>query len=219
MRDGAVVLAVLLAVLIAAPAFGQSPAASCRTIHVVDNGWHTGIIIPARDFAPTRFLGSDYFKGKDWLEFGWGDAEFYQSKETSVGLALRALLWPTETVMHVYGFNGVPTRVFGKNKVVTLRLSEPGYRKLLDGLRGGFARDADGRVMPLKRGLYGRSHFYQGTGSYSAMRTCNTWIAEVLAAGGVAIDPDDAARVSDVMWQLRRLPASDCRKSAPAVDR
>jgi len=219
MRDGAVALAVLLAVLIAAPAFGQNPAASCRTTYVVDNGWHTGIIIPARDFAPARFLGSDYFKGKDWLEFGWGDAEFYQAKEISAGLALRALFWPTEAVMHVYGFNGAPTRVFRKNQVVTIQLSEPGYRRLLDGLRGGFARGTDGQVVPLKPGLYGRSHFYRGVGSYSVMRTCNTWIAEVLAAGGVAIDPDDAARASDIMWQLRRLPAGDCRKSAPAVDR
>ncbi len=219
MRDGAVVLAVLLAVLIAVPAFGQSPVASCRTVHVVDNGWHTGIIIPTRDFAPRRFLGSDYFKGKDWLEFGWGDAEFYQSKETSAGLALRALFWPTETVMHVYGFNGTPTRVFRKKQIVTLRLSEPGYRKLLGGLRGGFARGTGGQVIPLKPGLYGRSHFYRGTGSYSAMRTCNTWIAEVLAAGGVDIDPDDAARASDVMWQLRRLPTNDCPKPVPADNR
>lgn len=212
MRDGAAALAVLLAVLIAAPAVAQNLPVSCRTFHVVDNGWHTGIIIPARDFAPARFLGSDYFKGKEWLEFGWGDAGFYQAKEISAGLAMRALFWPTETVMHVYGFNGVPMRVFGKNKVIALRLPEAGYRKLLDGLRGGFARGSGGRVLPLKRGLYGRSHFYRGTGSYSVMRTCNTWIAEVLAAGGIAIDPDDTARSSDLMWQLRNLPAEGCAK-------
>ena len=146
MRDGAAALAVLLAVLFAAPAFAQNLPASCRTLHVVDNGWHTGIIIPARDFAPARFLGSDYFKGKDWLEFGWGDAGFYQAKEITAGLALRALFWPSEAVMHVYGFNGVPMRVFGKNKVVALRLPEAGYRKLLDGLRGGFARGSGGQV-------------------------------------------------------------------------
>lgn len=216
MRGGAAVLAVLLALLFAAPAFAQNLPASCRTLHVVDNGWHAGIIIAARDFAPARFLGSDYFKGKDWLEFGWGDAGFYQAKEISAGLALRALFWPSEAVMHVYGFNGLPMRVFGKNKVVALRLPEAGYRKLLDGLRGGFARGSGGRVMPLKRGLYGRSHFYRGTGSYSVMRTCNTWIAEVLAAGGVAVDPDDAARSSDLMWQLRRLPADGCPRPVPA---
>ncbi len=210
MRHAAVAMAVLWAVLTAAPIFGQGLPASCRTVHVVDNGWHTGIIVPARDFPHARELGTDYFRGKQWLEFGWGDAEFYQAKEISAGLALRALFWPTEAVMHVYGFNGDPARVFRKNKIVALHLTEPGYRKLLDGLRGGFARDARGQVTPLKPGLYGRSHFYRGTGSYSVMRTCNTWIAEVLAAGGVAIDPDDAARASDVMWQLRRLPKGRC---------
>jgi uncharacterized protein (TIGR02117 family) len=213
MRVGAVALAVLWAVLTAAPVFGQSRPASCRTVHVVDNGWHTGIIIPARNFAPARFLGSDYFKGKEWLEFGWGDAGFYQAKDISAGLALRALFWPTEAVMHVYGFNGAPPRVFRKNQLVTLHIPASGYRKLLDGLRGGFARGTAGQVIPLKPGLHGRSHFYRGTGSYSVMRTCNTWTAEVLAAGGVAIDPDDAARASDVMWQLRRLPQDGCPQS------
>lgn len=41
----------------------------------------------------------------EWLEFGWGDEGFYRTERVSAGLALRALAYPTASVMHVYTTN------------------------------------------------------------------------------------------------------------------
>lgn len=210
----AMALTVLMAVTVAGgaagAALGSDAKTPCRTVYVVDNGWHTGIIVAAADFRPRRFLGADYFRGKTWLEFGWGDAGFYQAKEITAGLAMQALFWPTDSVMHLFGFNGMPERVFRRNELITLRLPETGYQRLLRGLKEGFATDAAGKVQPMKPGLYGRSHFYKGTGSYSILRTSNTWNAEVLLAAGVAVEPEEAARASDLMGQLQESPANEC---------
>ena len=188
------------------------PAASakCRAVYVADHGWHTGIAVRAVDFDPAGDLLSNNLPGAEWLEFGWGDAAFYQAEEPSFGLAVWALMTPTEAVMHVHGFDAPPPERFRAAEVVRLWLSEAGYARLMRRLRADFTRDAVGRVVPLGPGFYRRSHFYKAEGSYSLVRTCNRWTAEALAAGGVAIDPGDSTRASDVMQQLEALAGRPC---------
>jgi uncharacterized protein (TIGR02117 family) len=204
-------LALSIVALALAPA--HSDAASCRTIYVAGHIRHASIIVDRRDFDPLRSLGAPAFLSKDWLEFGWGDADFYQAKGDDVLLGLKALLLPTDTVVHVHGFNGSPASNFPKSEVIELHLADAGYAGLLGFLRGSFARDAAGKAKPLGPGLYGLSEFYEGTGTYSLFNTCNTWAARALAAGGFPIDPDDIGTVTQFLDQVRGRTVAGC----PAV--
>ena len=200
----------LLPLLTAAGETQSDVSANCRAVYVADHGWHTGIAVRAVDFDPADKFLADKLQGAKWLEFGWGDAAFYQAEEPSFGLAFKALLTPTEAVMHVHGFDAPPSERFESSKLVRLWLSEAGYDQLLRRLRTDFTRDAAGRVIPIRSGLYWRSYFYRAEGSSSLVRTCNDWTAEVLAVGGVAIDPRDATRASNVMQQLKGLAGGTC---------
>lgn len=188
----------------------SSPAESCRTVYVADHGWHTGLIFPAQDFKPRTSLRTTFFDEKRWIEVGWGDAAFYQAEEATFGMAVAALFSPTEAVMHVYGFDGTPVRNFPSSKVARVQMSDAGYRKMLAFVRNGFTRDADGTPSPIKRGQYGRSYFFHAEGTYSLFRTCNTWNAEALEAGGVAINPLSAATSGDLMDQIAALDGGGC---------
>lgn len=209
--------AVLLVAGAAAHAAGP-PALSdgCRRVYVADHGWHTGLIILRQDYDSRASLRTTYFDGKRWLEFGWGDAAFYQAEEMSIGLALRALFVPTDTVMHVYGFDGDPVRNFPNSETLSVRVTEAGYRRMLDFIRAAFARDDAGQLAPLGRGLYGLSLFYRANGTYSLERTCNTWTAEALQAAGVAIDPAEAATSGGVMSQLQEIGPTVCADPPPS---
>lgn len=182
-----------------------TPATDCRTVYVADHGWHTGLMVLAQDFKPRASLRTTFFDDKRWIEVGWGDAAFYQAEETSFTLALRALFSPTDAVMHVYAFDPAPNTNFPESTVKPVRMTAAGYRKLLAFVQAGFTRDADGEPTPVKRGLYGRSYFFKGEGSYSLDRTCNTWTAEALQAGGVIIDPSEATTSGGVMDQIAAL--------------
>lgn len=185
-------------------------AARCKTIYVGGHTRHASIIIDRRDFDPVKTLDTLDFNGKYWLEFGWGDADFYRAKGEDILLGLKALLFPTGAVMHVHGFNGSPASNFPKSEIIELRLTPAGYDRLLAFIRSSFARGADGKTIPLDKGLYGLSRFYEGTGTYSMFDTCNTWVAKALAAGGFPIDPADVGTVGQFLEQVRGKTAAGC---------
>ncbi len=175
---------------------------------------HASIIVDRRDFDPAQSIGSPEFTSKDWLEFGWGDADFYQADGEGILLGLKALLWPTAAVMHVYGFDGAPAASFPKSEVLALDLTADGYARLLAFLRSAFTRDAAGRVKRLGPGLYGLSFFYAGEGRYDAFHTCNTWTAEALAAAGFPIDPSDIGTLGQFMDRVRGKMHAACGAGA-----
>lgn len=187
-----------------------SAAARCKTLYVGGHARHASVIVDRRDFDPVKSLGTFDFNGKYWLEFGWGDADFYQATGEDILLGLKALLFPTGAVMHVHGFNGSPASNFPKTEIIEMRFTAEGYERLLAFIRESFAHDPDGKTIPLGKGLYGLSRFYRGTGTYSMFNTCNTWTAKALAAGGFPIDPADVGTVGQFLEQVHGKTAPGC---------
>jgi uncharacterized protein (TIGR02117 family) len=159
-----------------------------RTIHVVSHGWHTGIILSRRDLDE-RFGFLDRHLGQSpYYEFGWGEADFYQAERNTVMLALKALFWVNDTVMHVVAVTSAPEAYFPGERVVELRVSKTGLSRLERSLHASFRFDGNGRPYPLGRGLYGDSRFFRGEGHYLFTNTCNRWTARMLSAAGVPMD-------------------------------
>lgn len=190
-------------------------AAPCRSVYILRHEWHAGIIVDRRDVGAEYGLNAPDLLANEWLEFGWGDADFYQTPDAGLLLGLKAIFLQNDSVMHVHAFDGKPERVFPQSEVVAVRLPAEGHARLLTFVRASFKRDAAGRVRRLGPGLYGLSYFYEGEGAYHAFRTCNTWVAEALAAGGFPIDPSGIVTVGQLMDGLRGKTAKGC-KSAEA---
>ena len=120
--------------------------------------------------------------------------------------------------MHVVGFNSPPARAYPSRETLALKLTPTGYRAVLTYIKDSFARGPDERPALSKDRDDGRSAFYKARGSYSILRTCNTWLAEALAEGGLPLAPEEAARAEDLMVQLKGLQWDGCRASREEVE-
>lgn len=198
-------------------------------IYVTSNGYHTGIALPRAALAeyaggrgyPALIAVTQRFAAYDWIEFGWGDAEFYRLTprvgDLSLPVALRALFWPgNASALHVVGISGDPARAFESAELVLVPLSRNGFDQMLQKLDATFVPPQGGALADLGRGLYGPSLFYPANGSFSALRLCNHWIGELLGAAGLPTTPVletvPAGLMLNLRWRAGLLPLS---RSAP----
>jgi uncharacterized protein (TIGR02117 family) len=192
------------------------PGARTIEIVVVSNGYHAGIALPRAALAefasgrgyPALIAVVERFAAYEWIEFGWGDREFYRSVPTvgdlSLGLALRALFRPGNVaVLHVVGLGDDPARVFLSAELVRVPLSTTGFDQLLARLDDTFVPPRAGALSDLGPGLYGPSLFYPANGSFSVFRVCNHWLDELLGAAGLPTAPVLATIPAGLLLGLR----------------
>jgi uncharacterized protein (TIGR02117 family) len=163
-----------------APMACRSP----RALVLVSHGWHTGIVLERKDLvrlvpALARDIGQEGL-----VEIGWGEERFYQARQTSVGMALRALLQPNPSVLQVVPFPGPAREYFKHSELTEIRLEEERYGALVAFVAATFTRTPAQGVIPLSPSLYGSGWFYRAEGSFHAFNTCNTWVAKALAETG-----------------------------------
>src|ERR1043165_4504423 len=166
------------------------PDAGRVDVVLISNGYHTGLALPRAALAefasgrgyPALIAVTQRFAAFEWIEFGWGDREFYQSVPTigdlSLLLALRALFSSDRSVLHVVGLGGDPASVFTGADLVRIPLSRNGFDQMLAKLDATFVPPQAGMLPDLGRGLYGPSLFYPANGTFSLFRLCNHWIAD-----------------------------------------
>ena len=173
-----------------------------HTAYVVSNGWHTGIVLRRNDLGPGRVPEAADFPRAAWLEFGWGDREYYPARRTTPGMALAAALAPSPAVMHMAARDAPPRTRPGALEVVAVRLSTAGLDRLAAGIHASFDRPPGGRAESVAPGLYRHSLFYPARGRFHLFNTCNSWTARRLYAAGVAIDPAGVLTAGDLMGRL-----------------
>ena len=185
--------------------FPPAAAAPCKTIHVVSHGWHTGVIISRADISTNIWPAQRDFAPFESVEVGWGDDGFYRCDKITLAITLKALFWPTPSVLQVVGFNGPPEREFPESQVIRVELSPEGFKRLCIFIDRAYARTAAGRAIPLGPGLYGTSEFYRANGSYYFPKTCNSWTASALRSAGCPMTPLWSVTAGSVMSQARRF--------------
>jgi uncharacterized protein (TIGR02117 family) len=192
---------------------GIHPALALQ-VYVVSHGWHTGLVVPADTVSDRLPQLKTRFPDASYIEFGWGDHDFYTAKEITVSLALHSILIPTDSVMHAVALPTTPDEYFIGSEVNSLCLDTEDYMSLIDHIVSGFSRDSDGLVDELDAGIYGDSQFYTGHGNYHLFNTCNKWTAQGLAAAGLEIWPSFILRAESVMTSIDDAHArgypSDC---------
>jgi len=171
------------------PVLEEKDTIADNAIYVVSHGWHTGIVVPRdRLLENIPELRTRFNYGK-YLEIGWGDKGFYQAKEITSGLTIRAIFWPTDSVVHVVSVPASPLESFPQSEVRKLCLSQNQVESLGKFISGSFQRAQSGSIVSLKNGIYGDSQFYAGKGSFYLTNTCNKWTAKGLRSAGYDISP------------------------------
>ena len=180
-----------------------------RLIHVTSNGWHTAIVVPAPALVAMGAIPElEDFSGAAFLEFGWGDRTYYPANEKTLGMTLSAALVSTPAVMHVARHQAPPRNDSGY-EVISVGLTEEGFRRLAKTLAAEFERPVDGRAEAISRGLYPHSYFYRAHGDFHLFNTCNTWTARMLSASGVALSPSGIVTADKLMSRLRTALAAE----------
>ncbi len=166
------------------------PEGESVTIHIVSNGYHTGLLLPASadgidlslTFRPTDLPDPDL--AGNFLLFGWGDRDFYLETETwadvKPGTAVTALFGSGQSLLHVDHVQAVAELPGAK----PIRVSRAEYRKLVADISSFATLGPDG--YPIRQPGYGSLDvFYEAKGRYSLFTTCNVWTSDRLAAAGV----------------------------------
>lgn len=175
-----------------------------HTVHVMSNGWHTAIVVWRADMVVTGVLPeADDFPGAAFLEFGWGDQEYYPASDKSASMALRAALTPSPAVMHMAGLDRAPGLIYPDDEVVSLALTKGEFANLASSVARSFRRSGGNPAEPVSPGLYPNSKFYPAHGSFYLFNTCNTWTAKQLREAGVDLSPAGVITADDLMTRLR----------------
>lgn len=181
-------------VLYALVAIGLSVLPTCpqpvgcparQTIYIGSNGIHLSIILPRR-LVPERLPGLDRLPQQaEFVSFGWGDRQFFQQTPTwedlSFSVALKAIFWPTEAVLHVNGhartYDSWYSLALCPNQVDSLR------HYIMDTFQ---YRDEDNQTVMEYPGYTRTDRFYAAKGRYSLMKTCNNWVNQGLQKAEVS---------------------------------
>jgi uncharacterized protein (TIGR02117 family) len=177
------------------------------TVYIADNGIHADLVMPVQaqglDWAPfvprSDFAAADPAAG--WIAFGSGEKRVYLNTPTWWDITPRtiwAALAGGKRVMHVEYV------VDPRYAVREIRLRPEEYRRLWAAIRADFALDANGRPIHITHPGYGCCDaFYRATGKESAVRTCNTWVAQWLRLAGVKASAWSPF-VPGLVWRYRK---------------
>lgn len=173
------------------------------TVFVSSNGWHTDITVARADIPQGRIPESADFADAVYLQFGWGDADYYTTPDPGIGTTLGAAL-PGPAVVHMAGLPARPGAAFTGVEEIALTLGEEPFGRLIAHLHESFERGGAARVESVAPGVYEFSRFYPATGEFHLFNTCNTWTARGLAAAGIAVSASGTRSADDLMSQLRK---------------
>jgi uncharacterized protein (TIGR02117 family) len=180
-------------------------------IYVVSNGWHTAVVVETEGIPPGRWPQRGPFRGRRYLEVGWGDRDAYLADRITTRLALRAAFASRGSALLVAGFDEpVPERYRGID-VIELRVSARALDGLTAFIEASHAGAADGRPIWLGPGWTPEGAFYLARGRFHLLSNCNSWTARALQAAGLPLTPALTLTAYHLMQQVipigRRVPA------------
>ncbi len=184
--------------------FSFFQAKSSNTIYIAKNDWHVGIILKVDDLLISRVDDIDNFKYYDYVDIGWGDADFYQSSEDfDLFLASKAILFPTPSVIRIQGYSAAVHQIFNyRDYAFELELNDLQYQKLCTFINESFERDSANTLIETSQKYNGVVKFYSSIHKYHLFNTCNTWIGEALEFSGLDINSSNITTAEHLYEEL-----------------
>jgi len=186
------------------PPVGEPGPPGPAVVYVIDRGWHTAIGLPVEEIHGPLGSLEGRFPGVRYFTFGFGERQFFMSREPGVIEALSALL-PSESALLVTGLIATPRAAFGARDVVALHVSIASTDRIEAAIWQELEKSPDGAARLLANGPYGGSLFFAARGTYDALDTCNTWTADILHAGGLPVSATGVLFSGQVMGMARAI--------------
>lgn len=205
---------VLLASLLAGCASNEAcyepstPAESLRSIYVVKRAWHTGIAIAAAEWPNRDWSVLRDFPDSKYLEFGWGDARFYQAEEESVWLGIRAAFFSTSSAIHVIGFDDPTTQALRADEVIEVRVSAEGLKQLAQSIEQEFTQESPVPTGAALSAIPSPNKFYSAKRRFFFPRMCNWWTARRLQESDCPIAAWSVVSANRIMREARGFAGS-----------
>ena len=169
------------------------PAEDGITVFVSSNPVHADVILPLttdvidwrKDFPPSCFRGDT--SAATHVAIGWGERGFFLKTPTWADLKLstaaNALLWPSDTCIHVTMKSNVRTN----SNVRSVSLTSEQYGQLVTFIRSSLA-EKEGLIRQIPSAAYNQNDaFFEAVGSYHCCNTCNSWVGNALDAADVRV--------------------------------
>lgn len=176
-------------------------------IGVVDEGWHTGLILPAADIDSSLPGIRKWFPGAKYLLLGWGNRRYYMATHPGWLLGLKAL-FPSSSVILIQGLAENPQNAFLPDaRIRWLCISRAGMAHMDAYLADYLQTGPKGGLRKLRHGPWADSWFFASTGTYDALHTCNTWTARALHIAGLPVNSEDVIFAGQVAAEVAALPS------------
>jgi uncharacterized protein (TIGR02117 family) len=163
-------------------------------LRIISTSVHADLIMPLvseeidwREHFPIELTAGDTSYATH-VAIGWGDRGFYLNTPTwddlTLGTALQALFWPSESCVHVTMTRGEYWRDEGQ----MVRISRHQYRELADFILRQLKRNEQGDVIVVPDITYGEDDFFlEAHGRYHALNTCNSWVGRAMRQAGIRV--------------------------------
>ncbi len=179
-----------------------------NTVYVVNHGWHTGFVVNAYDIQEEIPELKQRFGRVPYIEFGWGDKEFYQANEITPDVTLKAIFLPTDSVLHAVAITSEADKYFKHSEVHKFCLEDLELKSLVDFISNSFYRNESGNILKLNHGIYGDSQFYKAKEDFHIFNTCNKWTAKGLESTGMKISTTLKLTAGSIMNYLTKLKST-----------
>ncbi len=171
---------------------------------VLDDGWHTEILLPASSLdGGLRDLRAS-FPAATWLSFSFGERR-YELQEKHNALDNLIAILPGPGIVMVIGHSDALTEGDAKMHATHLRVSRAGLERLMDFIWNDFHKDDVASIQMLRDAPEWNMRVYASSASYDGTYTCNTWTLEALRAAGLETSPAGVLFASQAMEQIGRV--------------
>ncbi|MGH7798949.1 MAG: DUF2459 domain-containing protein [Candidatus Binatia bacterium] len=178
---------------------------NCRSVFIVHDSWHAAIVLRKDDLPSAAFPELADFPEARFIEFSWGDKDYFPDPNSGFSMALKAAFWSSGSVLHVVGFTENVATLYRAAQIVELRVTPAAYARLIAYLSQSFSRPQNARAQA-SPGLVANSRFYPSTHKFSLLKTCNTWVAESLQTAGLPVSPGliiTAGQLADQIAEIK----------------
>lgn len=160
---------------------------SLRSVFVVKRAWHTGVAVAAADWPNRDWSVLRDFPDSNFLEFGWGDARFYEAEEESLWMTIRAAFFSTSSAIHVIGFDQPTPQALIADEVIEVRVSVDGLKQLAQSIEEEFSQRQPVATGAALTATPSPNKFYSAEQRFFFPRMCNWWTAKRLEAASCPI--------------------------------
>ena len=161
-------------------------------IFVISSAVHADLVMPIsheaidwrEQFPSECFVGNT--DRATHVAIGWGDKGFYLETPTWADLKLstaaRALLWPSDSCMHVI----LTDKDYLGEDARSILMSTAEYERLVDFIQSSFRVDDKGENIQIEGFAYSNNDaFFEAIGTYHCVNTCNTWAGRAMRSAGI----------------------------------